>query len=142
MQKLFIIILCFFSFQVFSQKNKAHHTIIGILENQTKYWNEGNLERFMEGYWRNDSLTFIGKNGLKYGYETALNNYKKGYPDRASMGTLAFDIKKVEKLSKKTYFVIGKWHLERPEKGNLEGHYSLIFRKIKREWVIISDHSS
>lgn len=142
MQKILIICFCFFALNTFSQQKSPENTILAMLQSQTKFWNEGNLDKFMEGYWKNDSLTFIGKNGLKYGYETALNNYKKGYPDRASMGTLVFDIKKVEKLSRKVYFVIGKWHLERPEKGNLDGHYSLIFKKIKGQWVIISDHSS
>ncbi len=123
-------------------QNKDKAKILQILANQTKYWNEGNLEQFMAGYWKSDSLVFIGKSGLTYGFDKTLANYKKNYPDLVTMGKLDFDIKKVEKISSKAYFVIGKWHLTRKEKGDLNGHYSLIFNKIKGIWVITSDHSS
>jgi hypothetical protein len=39
-------------------------------------------------------------------------------------------------------FVVGKFHLTRPEKGDLEGHYTLLFRKIKGKWLIVCDHTS
>lgn len=143
MRKLSLILLCFFTFyQTVLSQNKNESKIRAMFADQTKYWNEGNIEKFMQGYWKNDSLVFIGKSGLTYGFEKTLANYKKNYPDLASMGKLEFDIKKVEKLSKNTYFVIGKWHLIRKEKGDLQGHYSLIFKKINGEWTIISDHSS
>lgn len=138
---ILILLICFKTFSTIGQ-SKNETQIRSILSNQTKYWNQGNLERFMEGYWRNDSLVFIGKSGLTYGFDKTLANYKKNYPDAATMGKLDFDIKKIEKLSKKIYFVIGKWHLTRKEKGDLQGHYSLIFRKISGKWTIISDHSS
>ena len=96
----------------------------------------------MAGYWKSDSLVFIGKSGLTYGFDKTLANYKKNYPDKATMGILEFDIKKVEKINRKVYFVIGKWHLTRKEKGDIGGHYSLIFKRIKGIWTIISDHSS
>ena len=138
---ILILLICFNANSIIGQ-NKNESQIRSILGNQTKYWNQGNLERFMEGYWGNDSLAFIGKSGLTYGFDKTLANYKKNYPDMATMGSLDFEIKKIEKLSKKIYFVIGKWHLTRKEKGDLKGQYSLIFKKIRRKWTIISDHSS
>lgn len=138
---ILILLICFNANSIIGQ-NKNESQIRSILGNQTKYWNQGNLERFMEGYWGNDSLVFIGKSGLTYGFDKTLANYKKNYPDMATMGSLDFEIKKIEKLSKKIYFVIGKWHLTRKEKGDLKGQYSLIFKKIRRKWTIISDHSS
>lgn len=112
-----------------------------ILDDQTKAWNRGDLQAFMKGYWENDSLMFIGKSGVTYGWTNTLNNYKKGYPDTASMGKLSFNIISVKKLSSEYYFVTGKWHLQRSI-GDLNGHYSLVFRKINGQWVIIADHSS
>ncbi|MES2794670.1 MAG: nuclear transport factor 2 family protein [Bacteroidota bacterium] len=141
MKKLLFCLFWCLSLSLTAQ-NKDQKEIQMILDSQTKYWNEGNLEQFMQGYWHDDSLVFIGKSGLTYGFEKTLANYKRNYPDLATMGNLEFDIKKVEKLSKKIYFVIGKWHLARKEKGDLQGHYSLIFKKIGKKWTIISDHSS
>ena len=95
----------------------------------------------MKGYWENDSLMFIGKSGVTYGYKNTLENYKKGYPDTAAMGKLAFTLIQVKKLSKEYYHVTGKWFLNRSV-GDIGGHYTLLFRKINGQWVIISDHSS
>ena len=44
-----------------SAQNKDVQAIRQILSDQTKEWNKGNLETFMSGYWKNDSLLFVGK---------------------------------------------------------------------------------
>ncbi len=62
----------------------------------------------MNGYWESDSLKFIGKNGITYGYDATLERYKKSYPDVQAMGKLKFDILSMKKLDKKHVFVIGK----------------------------------
>lgn len=124
-----------------SAQNKDEQAIRNILARQTRDWNQGNIDAFMKGYWNNDSLLFVGKNGPTYGYRTTLENYKKNYPDTTVMGKLHFTILKVEAFSPGIYFVLGKWELARTI-GNVSGHYTLIFRKIKGEWVIVSDHSS
>ncbi|RYZ31010.1 MAG: DUF4440 domain-containing protein [Chitinophagaceae bacterium] len=112
-----------------------------ILSDQTASWNAGNLDDFMKGYWNNDSLMFIGSNGITYGYQNTLSNYKKNYNGADKMGTLKFTLLKVQQLSPEYFFVVGKWELER-KAGNVSGHYDLIFRKIDGIWKIISDHSS
>jgi hypothetical protein len=79
-----------------SSQNKDEKAILQILDRQTKSWNEGNIDAFMNGYWNNDSLVFIGKSGLSYGYETALSNYKKNYGDTAQMGKIKFQHPSIE----------------------------------------------
>lgn len=116
-------------------------TIRAALEEQRIAWNTGNLERFMGTYWQSDSLMFIGKSGVTYGWQHTLENYKKGYPDTAAMGKLDFNILEVKRLSVFYFFVVGKWYLTRSI-GNVGGHFTLLFRKIKNKWVIIADHSS
>jgi len=112
-----------------------------ILHNQTAAWNKGDLVSFMAGYWNNDSLVFIGKSGPTYGYKNTLANYKKSYPDTSYMGKLNFDIVSIKPLSKNHFFVIGKWFLKRTV-GDVNGIYTLVFKKTKTGWKIISDHSS
>ncbi|GAB3340812.1 hypothetical protein GCM10027299_54550 [Larkinella ripae] len=116
--------------------------ILGILDRQTTDWNAGNTEAFMNGYWPSDSLTFVGKVGVTYGYNATLSNYKRRYPDRESMGTLKFTILKLEFQAKDVAYVIGKFHLTRLKVGDAEGHFTLLWRKIKGKWLIVSDHSS
>jgi hypothetical protein len=125
---------------VFSQ-NKDEKAILDILDAQTKAWNEGNLEKFMIGYWENDSLMYIGKKGVTYGYQSTLNSYKTNYAGRENMGTLTFHILHMKPLGKKHYLVVGKWSLKRTV-GDVGGHYTLTFEKQKGRWVVIADHSS
>ena len=111
------------------------------MNEQTEAWNRGDINRFMETYWQNDSLMFIGKHGVTYGWEPTKQNYINGYPDTTAMGKLDFTILEVKRLSVLYFFVVGKWHLTRSA-GNLEGHFSLLFKKVKGRWVIVADHSS
>jgi ketosteroid isomerase-like protein len=122
-------------------QSNAEKAVRNILAEQSTAWNKGDIEGFMKGYWKNDSLMFIGKSGVTYGWNNTLNNYKKGYPDAAAMGQLTFTILKVKSLSDQYQQVVGKWHLQRSQ-GNLEGHFTLLFQKIKEQWVIVMDHSS
>ncbi len=120
--------------------NKEEIAIRNILQTQTQAWNDGSLEKFMSGYWQSDSLKFIGKNGITYGWQATLDNYKKSYSDKAAMGILAFEIITVE-MSNKTAFVIGKWKLAR-QNDEPKGYFTLFWKKIKGKWQIIADHSS
>ena len=140
MRKLLIPFFLLITNLAFTQ-SKDELAIRAILENQTAAWNRGDIEGFMNGYWENDSLMFIGKSGVTYGWSNTLKNYKKNYPDTAAMGKLTFTLIKVKKLSKEYYHVTGKWFLKRSI-GDIGGHYTLLFRKINGRWVIISDHSS
>lgn len=104
-------------------------------------WNRGDIPGFMEGYWKNDSLLFVGKSGPNYGWQQTLNNYQKNYPDTATMGRLQFEILRIQPLSRDYYFVLGKWFLKR-SKGDISGAFTLLFRKFTNGWKIVADHSS
>jgi hypothetical protein len=138
MKKLFFLLLlpCF----VFSQ-SKDEQKILSILDKQTQAWNRGDFDGFMKGYIESDSLMYIGKSGVTYGFIATLNSYKRNYAGSDKMGQLRFEILHLKKLGKKHYLVVGKWFLKRTA-GDVGGHYTLTFEKIKGEWVIIADHSS
>ena len=140
MKKNLTIALLFLT-QVSFAQNKDVKAIQSILDHQITAWNKGDLNAFMEGYLHSDSLVFIGKNGPKYGYENTLANYKKNYPDTSHMGKLLFEIVSIKALNPNYYFVIGKWKLARTV-GDLNGVYTLLFKKTKDGWKIIADHSS
>ncbi len=134
------LILLFLSHQS-SAQSKDDLLIRSAMQEQLAAWNSGDIERYMETYWKSDSLMFVGKSGVTYGWQNTLRNYKRGYPDTASMGKLDFQIIQIQRLSPLYFSVTGKWHLART-KGDLSGHFTLLFRKIAGRWVIVSDHSS
>ncbi len=141
MKKIINLLIISFLFSISSIAQNAGEEIKAILKEQTIAWNKGDIEGFMQSYWNNDSLMFIGKNGVKWGWKETLNNYKKGYPDKTAMGNLSFDIIQVKKISDEYFFVVGKWMLSRTI-GDLQGHFNLLLKKIEGKWLIVADHSS
>lgn len=141
MRFLFILsFICLVNVLSFAQA-KDEQIILNALNIQKNAWNNGDLLTFMDTYWKNDSLMFIGKTGVTYGWQNTLDNYKKGYPNAAAMGKLDFDILHVKRLSALYFSVVGKWKLARSA-GNLSGHFTILFKKIENKWLIVSDHSS
>ncbi|WP_338869895.1 nuclear transport factor 2 family protein [Spirosoma sp. SC4-14] len=113
-----------------------------MLKQQTEDWNAGHIDRFMNPYWESDSLTFISQAGITYGYAATLSSYKKRYPTKASMGSLKFDVLEMDFPAPNVAYVIGRWQLDRPKIGNRGGYFSLLWRKIRKRWVIVSDHTN
>ena len=136
------LFLLFISLTSSAQKrNIAIQEVESILLNQEKQWNNGDIDAFMEDYWKSDELQFIGSSGITYGWQKTKDNYFRRYPDRATMGHLTFTIIKTDQLSINAMMMTGKFHLN-TDMGDAQGHFLLVWRKIKGQWLIIADHTS
>lgn len=111
------------------------------MNNQQEAWNRADIGGYMDDYWKSDSLLFVGRSGLNKGWNSTLENYKKGYPDASAMGRLQFTNLEMDVLSDRHAYVVGRWVLFR-DGDTLGGHYSLLWRNISGKWVIVADHSS
>ena len=120
----------------------ARRAIVQVLTTQTAAWNRGDIPGFMEGYWKSDSLVFIGRKGPTYGWQPTLDNYRKGYPDAAAMGQLDFSGLRVSLLAPGAAQVVGHWHLTRPAAGDVGGYFLLVLRQIEGKWVVVADHTN
>lgn len=141
--KKIIFLLCLIStFNLFAQTTEKEDkdAIQAVLKAQRMAWSKHNIEEFMEGYWKSDSLKFYGANGITYGWENTLIRYEKSYPTEAHTGKLSFKINDITKISDDAYFVLGEYHLKR-DVGNADGIFMLVFRKIDGEWKIVADTS-
>lgn len=59
------------------------------------------------------------------------------------MGKLTFEVEDLEPAGTDHALMLGKWHLARGEElDDLAGWFSLVWRRINGDWVIIRDHSS
>jgi len=121
--------------------DKDFEQIQSLLQLQQSQWNAGDIDAFMESYWKSDQLQFGGGNGITKGWQATLDNYKIRYPNRSAMGTLTFKVLDITRHSKKVVSLTGSWSLDR-EKDNPGGHFLLIWRKIKGDWKIVCDHTS
>lgn len=115
--------------------------IEGVIANQQKDWNEGNVDAFLKGYWHSEELTFSGSQGISRGWDGVRERYNEGYPDRQSMGKLDFSGLEFRSLGPNSALVLGQWHLTR-EKGNVGGVFSLVFQSFPEGWKISHDHTS
>lgn len=140
MKKMIPIILLFCaSIAGFAQDKSA---ILKVMTDQQTAWNGGDIEGFMQGYWKSDSLMFIGKEAPVYGWQKTLDRYKKTYPGKAGMGELTFNIMQVKVLDDSNAFVMGGWGLKLENGKTPGGYFTLWFRKIRGEWKIVCDHTS
>jgi len=114
--------------------------ILAVMKLQEKAWSANDLEGFMKGYWKSDSLKFYGSGGLTKGWQQTLENYKKGYPTKEHSGTLNFKINDLSKIDEGSYWVMGEYFLKRSV-GDANGVFLIIFKKIDGEWKIVADMS-
>lgn len=138
MKKLYLLLVVSFYLQLNAQT--PEESISSILQIQSDAWNKGDVDGFMKYYWNNPELSFVSKRGVSKGWQDVYDNYKKGYPDKKAMGFLTFGSLVLEKMNSKTYMVTGSWYLEKEEEAG--GWFTLIFKKIKKDWLIVYDHTS
>ena len=140
--KTSLLLFCLFT-TIFSWAQKTNTGIDAVKNNmktQEISWNNSDIKGYMDYYWANDSLKFIGSKGLTYGWQKTLDNYIKNYPNKEAMGLLTFTLIEVTQLSKSSIYVIGKWELKKEKPSG--GHFTLLWKKINNKWVIVADHTS
>ncbi len=120
---------------------KAVASIRAVLDAQVAAWNRGDIEGFMDWYWRSDETVFVSGDTVTHGWQTVLDRYKKGYSTREKMGTLTFSDLEIKLISKDAAVATGRWQLTRTG-DSPHGRFTLIFRKTRQGWRIVHDHTS
>lgn len=122
------------------EKATNREIVVDILSKQQDAWNRGDIEGFMEGYWRSSDLTFSSGGVVQRGWHATRDRYLSRYPNRAAMGRLRFSDLEVIPIAPGSLLVLGRWHLEREEP--IGGAFSLVFAQKEGSWVIVHDHTS
>lgn len=133
-------VLIFMSCQSTNDQQKIQ-AIKEVLFTQQDAWNKGDIEAYMAGYERSDSLRFASGGNVSFGWETTLERYKKGYPDKETMGQLTFSNLDVKLIGEHTALIFGKWELER-KSDHPWGLFTLIFEYQDTGWKVVHDHTS
>lgn len=112
-----------------------------VLQTQQEAWNRGDIEGFMNGYARLDSIVFVSGDDVTRGWETVHQRYKTKYSDRAKMGSLTFSDLEIPLLGSDSAVVLGRWQLDRKE-DRPHGRFTLVLRRTTDGWRIVYDHTS
>ena len=124
-----------------AQNQDAVSEIQKVLRAQQDAWNRGQVEEFMNGYWRSDQTVFVSGDEVTRGWQKVLDRYKKKYSDRSKMGTLTFSDLEITALSDDSAVVLGSWKLDRTN-DQPHGRFTLVFRRFPEGWRIVHDHTS
>jgi ketosteroid isomerase-like protein len=122
-------------------KSAAIEEIEGVLRAQQEAWNRGDINEFMNGYWRSEETAFVSGDEVTRGWQKVLDRYQKKYSDRAKMGTLTFSDLQITPLSADAAVALGAWKLKRAQ-DQPHGRFTLIFRRLPEGWRIVHDHTS
>jgi ketosteroid isomerase-like protein len=112
-----------------------------VLKSQQDAWNRGDIDTFMNGYWRSENTLLVSGDEVTRGWQKVLDRYKKKYSDRAKTGTLTFSDLEITPLSNDSAVVLGSWELKRAS-DKPHGRFTLIFRRFPEGWKIVHDHTS
>ena len=141
--KFLIFFFLFTANIIYSQniKQKDSLKIVNVLESQKIAWNNNDINEFMNGYLNDNKLVFSGQTGPVYGWKSTKERYLTKYNSKELMGKLKFDIDNIFIVKRGVAILLGKFYLER-EIGDASGFFTLVFKKVKGKWYIISDHTS
>lgn len=121
-----------------ADKSAIEAELVSILNAQDEAWSTGDIDAFMESYWKSPELRFASGGKINRGWEATRDGYYTRYPNPNVMGKLITDDYEVDVISPNAAIVHGSWKLER-EGEPASGLYTLVFKKIDGEWVITSD---
>ncbi len=141
-KSIFICTLaCLFALHFALAQNKDVTAIKSILAEQQEAWSNNDLEGFMQGYWASDSLTYYSGGKITRGWQTTLDNYKRGYPTKTDTGSLNFQIDAITGINENAYYVMGHYFLTR-KAGDKNGTFMIIFKRMEDgQWKIVADSS-
>jgi ketosteroid isomerase-like protein len=117
-----------------------------MLHASAEEWNTGNLDGFMDDYWRSPGLTFSGSGGVTRGWEGVRDRYLRTYfAPGAVRDHLRFEELEISPLGPDHALALGRYvlsHSGDPDVTPSSGHFSLVLRWVAGSWKIIHDHTS
>ena len=123
--------------------NSDERAIRQVLDRQTEAWNRGDLEGYMQGYWKSPDLTFYSGGTITGGWEATLARYRKRYQSEGKeMGKLDFPEETIELFGPDAAVARGRWRLSLSAGTQMSGLYTVILRRRPEGWRIVHDHSS
>jgi ketosteroid isomerase-like protein len=125
-----------------SQKEDRNVAAVrAVIEAQAAAWNRGDVGGYMDGYAKEDAITFISGGDFTRGWQTVHDRYQGRYDTREKMGALAFSELEFKPLSEFYMMVTGRWQLTRAS-DTPRGRFTLVFRRTAAGWRIVHDHTS
>jgi len=124
------------------QARTPKEIILATLNAQVAAWNEGNLDAFMETYWRDDKLKFVSGSTVTQGWSATQKKYRERYGGQGGdLGRLSLDKTDFVQVTDDVAIVTGRFNLVKDEEAS-NGTFSLVMKRIDGMWRIAHDHTN
>ena len=111
------------------------------LNAQLAAWNEGDLDAFMETYWKNDDLKFVSGTKVTRGWSSTMKSYRSRYGDGDDLGQLGLDDVDVQIVTADVAVITGRFQHASAEASS-GGVFSLVMKRHDGVWRIVHDHTT
>jgi beta-aspartyl-peptidase (threonine type) len=126
-----------------SETDHVEKAVKDLLMKQNDDWNKGDLDKFMEGYWKDVGLTFYSGNTITKGWKATLDRYRQRYQaEGKEMGKLTFSDLIVDVFDPNRAMARGRWKLTMKDGSTPNGLFTLLLRRIDGQWRVVHDHTS
>ena len=107
---------------------------------QAAAWNEGDLDAFMDIYWKNDALKFVSGGDVTRGWSATMKRYRDRYQGAAGMGRIDLDKLEAQLVTEDVAVVTGRVRHAVGENASASV-FSLVMRRDEGVWRIVHDHT-
>lgn len=108
---------------------------------QAAAWNEGDLDGFMEGYWKSDELKFVSGVNITRGWSATMKRYRERYGGGEGLGRLSFERIEPKLVTDDVAVVTGRFSLSKDSQSS-SGVFTLVMRRDNGVWRIVHDHTT
>ena len=118
--------------------------IKAVLQAQAAAWNEGNLQAYMNFYWKNDKLRFVADDGeVTKGWSALLRRNRKTYNTDDGFGRLSIKAADITLITDDVAVVTCRFNREGNSvgDGSSNGFSSMVMQRLQGVWRIVHDHS-
>lgn len=114
-----------------------------LLDEQSAAWSRGDLDGFMQAYWRDPRLYYASAGVCVRGWDALLDSYRQRYGQGAELGQAVFSQVEVELLDGDAAKVHGRFEVEADGTRTAAGSYTLVLRRFAGAgWRIVADQVS
>lgn len=124
-----------------TQLRTPREVVRATLMAQAAAWNEGDLDGFMNGYWKSDELKFVSGVNITKGWSATQKRYRDRYAGGEGLGQLSFDNIDVKMITDDVAVTTGRFNLDHNGETST-GVFSLVLRRDDGAWRIVHDHTS
>jgi hypothetical protein len=112
-----------------------------IVREESRCWNEHNLNGYMDLFWRSPSLVATIDGEQLTGWDRLMAAYRNGYTDPNKMGSVSLERITTQQLDSELFRAMS-WFTLHQQTGDHPFVDSIILRRFPDGWKIVSAHSS